>query len=415
MKPIIVTAFILCLLTSASTCNAATAYTNATSFNTAIANYNFKWTYNFDSLASGASAASCGMIGVCAQGLASDGSTSNSLELVTTNAYSPLSSPNMAGASGSENQFLAGNSDQIKFTFTHPVHAFGMYLIGNPSPTGSPAIPFWKMHAYNSSGFDAYSATDPLITISLGNDLYFLGIVSPHDPFTEVDLYSDNDIAAVYSFNFDDITVAADAQNASLSEIKGVQSGDVVVSNVVVTRVHANRFNIEDRDRIAGMAILGSGTTRGKAISLFGTIENTADDERVLRLVQILNETDSTAPDPLGMIGKAAGGMSDCGYQVGCAGSIGLNNIGLDIVIWGKVTGFDDSRSHSWITIDDGSGRDSKMGTLGVKVEGPGVWGSGRYIGETVRIQGSSSLFKQDSNHYPVIRIAEPGDIKHIY
>lgn len=114
---------------------------------------------------------------------------------------------------------------------------------------------------------------------------------------------------------------------------------------------------------------------------------------------------------PLGMIGKSVGGGSDVGYQVGCIGSFNLNNIGLDVLVWGRVTGFDTTVAHSWITVDDGSGRESGMGTLGVKVVSPGVWGSGRYLGEMVRVQGSSSLFKVGSDHYPVVRVAAPADI----
>jgi len=75
------------------------------------------------------------------------------------------------------------------------------------------------------------------------------------------------------------------------------------------------------------------------------------------------------------------------------------------------VTGFDPNPEHTWITLDDGSGRDSGMGTLGVKIEGTAIWGNGRRIGEMLRVQGSCSLFKSGSEHYPVVKVAELSDI----
>ncbi|MCE5322829.1 hypothetical protein LLG46_05865 [bacterium] len=413
MRSVITMVLTLNMLVGAVICDAAT-YLDPMPFNNAISGFGFKKTFNLDSLVSGTTVTSCGMVSIGSNGLASDGETSLTLMPIATDDYSTYSSPISIGVSGSENQFLAGNSDRIIFTFSRPVHAFGLYLIGNPSPTGDPAIPFWKMHVSNSSGYDAYSATDPLTTLSEGNDAYFLGVVSTGDPFTQVNLYSDNDSAAVYSFNVDNITIAADVPVVTPVEAKSVASGDVVIPDVIVTRVHSDRFNVETSNRVAGMAVIGDGTSRDKAVSIFGTVQSTSDDERVIQLVQLISEEDSAAPAPLGIDGKYAGGAS-MGLQTGCVGSAGLNNIGLDVVVWGRVTAYDESIQHTWITVDDGSGRDSGMGSLGVKVEGPAIWGNGKYVGEIVRVQGSSSIFKVGSEHYPLIRVAEWSDIETLY
>ncbi|MEN6355727.1 MAG: hypothetical protein ABFD83_01435 [Armatimonadota bacterium] len=408
MKVIFASALAIYMLAASLASYAATAYTGSAPFNTAISGFAFSKVFDFDSYTAGTSVTACGMAAISAQGLDCDGATTIDLQPVAADAYSTGSTPISVGVSGSENQFLAGNGDHITFGFSRPIHAFGIYLIGNPSPTGDPAIPFWKMHA--SSGFDAYSATEPIQSLSLGNDVYFLGIVSPGSPFSQINLYSDNDPAAVYSFSVDNMILAADVPQLTLAEAKTNASGDFVVSDIIVTRVHADRFNVEKSDWSGGMAVLGGGTSRDKAVSLFGTIQDTGDDEHVLKLVQLMNEADSTAPTALGMSCKSVGGGSSVGLQIGCTGSVGPNNIGLDVVAWGKVTAYDTTLAHAWITIDDGSHRDSGMGSLGVKVEGP-VWGDGRYIGEMVRVQGSSSLFKSGSDHYPLIRLAESGDI----
>lgn len=182
------------------------------------------------------------------------------------------------------------------------------------------------------------------------------------------------------------------------------------------TRLGAQQLGkLRTHTAAGGLAVLGEGATRGKAVSLLGTVTSTGDDERVLELVQLMDEADSSAPAPLGMHGKSVGGGSTVGLQVGCDGSVGPNNIGLDVAVWGAVTAFDTSPAHAWATIDDGSGRDSGMGSIGIKVEGPYIWGNGLSVGQIVRVQGSSSLFKVGSEHYPVVRVAEWSDIMPLY
>jgi len=85
-----------------------------------------------------------------------------------------------------------------------------------------------------------------------------------------------------------------------------------------------------------------------------------------------------------------------------------LNNIGLDVRIGGLVTAV--AIDSSWMTVDDGSNRDSGMGSSGVRVVG--AIGE-RQEGDLLRIDGSSSLFQSGVGglHYPLIRVAEPGDI----
>lgn len=404
---------VLGLLLLAAQSQAATAYTTYSAFNLAFQSYGFRLNEYFDSLPAGSEATSFGMLSIGAEGLASDGTSLLQLAPVTTSDYSASTSPNSVGAEGSQGQFLAGNGDRIVFEFDCPVYAFGLYLIGNPSPTGDPALPFWKMHAYNSHGFDAYSATTPHRTISEGNDLYFLGIISADDPFERVDLYSDNDPAAVYSFCIDNIRVGTTAQTVSLAESKSVADGErVIVSDLAAMRNHSSAFNVETHDRSTGVQVLGSGPTRGFDVSLLGEASATSDGERVIKLIHVISTAQSVTPGSLHVGTRALGGGASLGLQPGCVGSLGPNNIGLDVTICGRVTAI--APDHSWITVDDGTGRDSGMGSSGVKVVGE-FWGNGVSEGMFVRVTGSCSLFVSGSDRFALVRVASPLDMLRLH
>lgn len=406
MRPIL--AFLIAVAALPSCGWAATAHTDPGVFNTGIAGYNVKVIRDFDSQAAGTSAANYPMLQTSAMGLDSDGSTSINLPPIATDAYTTLSSPNSLGVSGSDHQFLSGNGDRISFMLSRPVYAFGMRLVGNPSPTGDPAIPFWKMSVNVRGGFDAYSGTEPGKTLEPGTDVYFLGVISEDEPFDRVDLYSDNDPDAVFSFNVDDMVMATSAQKVSLAEAKELEDVDVLVPDVIVTRVHSDRFNVEEGNRSQGMAVLGTGTVRHKAVTLFGTVTGTSDDERGIQLLDLPKQENSTAPAPLGMGALALGGSGESGKQIGCDGSLGANNIGLDVAIWGKVTWRE--WGGNWLTVDDGSGRDSGTGYPGVKVVGE-FGGLNIVPGTMVRVVGSSSLYKSGTKHHPLVRVAQPQDI----
>ncbi|MBN1193216.1 MAG: hypothetical protein JXA36_05970, partial [Coriobacteriia bacterium] len=329
--------------------------------------FNVRYTINFDDLASGANASVRGVTEIGAEGLLSDGASLERLIPIASNTYAPHSSPNSLGAAG-DNQFLAGNSDKVTFTFARPIYAFGLYLIGNPSPTGSPAIPFWRMRACLPVPAEVFSATEPLSSLGPGDEVYFLGIVS-EEPFTEAQLFSDNDPAAVYSFNIDDMVWCTNATAASSVSAKSLANGtDILLSGVIVTREHSDRFNVETADRSSGIAVCGLGGYRNRDISLYGTLAMSPEGERVINLLQIISQTPATAPSPLGMTTRSVGGGAPSGLQIGCTESTGLNNIGLDVRITGRVTGV--AADCSWMTVDDGFGRTSGMGTAGVCVVG---------------------------------------------
>ena len=392
----------ICLLAAAA--SAMTGYTNRALFDSAIAGYTQHTVTNFDAQADGSSAASYGSLSISASGLASDGSTPIVLPPIATASHLAASAPNSLGVFGEDHEFLAGNGDRITFNFSVPVHAFGAYLIGNPTPTGSPPIPFWRMQV---SGFDAYSATDPLYSLDTGNDVYFLGIVSADQPFSTVTLCSDNDPNAVFSFNADDLVYATLPDEISLLQAKSMSSGYVRVK-AIVTRVHSDRFNIELADRSMGIMVRGTGAVRGEATTLLGNLMDNGNGERCIELTQIIARTRDTPPTPLAMGSRAVGGSNTVGLQIGVPGSCGPNNVGLDAQVWGRVTAI--APDYSWVTIDDGAGRPLIPGVTGVVLLGKDV-GARRWIGQYLVARGSVTLVDYETTHLPAIRVAAPEDI----
>jgi hypothetical protein len=192
-------------------------------------------------------------------------------------------------------------------------------------------------------------------------------------------------------------------------------TGAVTIADAVVSRVHGDRFNIATDNPLCGIAVLGTGAVAGKTIALWGSVDATADQERVIDLDGIIaNEGDANPPGPFGMRTTAVGGHADCGLQTGLKWSQGPNNIGLDAAICGKITYI--AKDLTWMTVDDGAGaptgyyRDNTP-IPGVKVVGAINAGS-RNEGDFVIVRGSISLWTADDlMGYPLIRVANPGDI----
>lgn len=394
--------FLLLVSTLGLACGGA-GYTDPSMFRHDTADLNVQHTISFDDLIAGDDASIRGIATINAEGLASDGGTLEHPMPIVSNTYAPLSAPNALGASD-DRQFLAGNGDKVTFTFSRPVYAFGLYLVGSPSPTGVPAIPFWRMRT--DLGQEALSTTEPLSSLGPGDDVYFLGIVSG-EAFTQVELFSDNDPAAVYSFNVDDVIWCTRVREADMANAKSLASGtEVFVSGVIVTREHSQRFNVETADRSAGIAVCGLGGSRNRAVSLYGTLDISPDGERLINLLQITSQAEATAPRSLGMTTRSVGGGATNGLQVGCTESTGPNNIGLDVTVTGRITAV--ASDCSWMTVDDGCGRSSGTGSVGVRVVG--AIGE-RREGELVRLSGSISLFESAGKYYPLIRVAHGKDI----
>lgn len=412
MRHLATTLIIALVLLGALPAFCQTTYTSPTTFNAALTGFVGDETIGFDQQGDRTPAAGYGLLSISGRGLDSDGETRIALSTIATAAYMTVSGFNSLGVDFEDTSFLAGNGDSADFKFSSPVHAFGVYLIGNPSATGDPPIPFWRMRVTVTGGYDAYSATEPLFALPSGDDVYFLGVVSPVKSFTRATIYSDNDPDAVFSFTLDDLIYATAPGVVTIVQAKAVGAGSVTLSNVVVTRTHSDRFNVQTPDAPVGIAVLGGGASRGENVTLIGVATSTPDGERVIDLRQIVSGPPDICPRPLCMQTKAVGGSTTVGLQPGTCGAAGPNNIGIDAKICGKVT----AMAPDWIVVDDGCGRKSGIwqadGTQvpGVKVVGP-ISHPALGIGAPVAVTGSISMYPCADGYYPLIRVAQSEDI----
>jgi hypothetical protein len=125
----------------------------------------------------------------------------------------------------------------------------------------------------------------------------------------------------------------------------------------VVTGVFGDDFYLEQSDRNCGIRVTkaGHGLVVGHTADVSGTMQTLASGERYLSATSATS-TGSATVAPLAMTNKAIGGGNTTG-QLGVAGGTGINNIGLLIKTFGKVT----TKGTGWFMITDGSGVSLKI------------------------------------------------------
>jgi hypothetical protein len=100
-------------------------------------------------------------------------------------------------------------------------------------------------------------------------------------------------------------------------------------------------------------------------------------------------------PTPLGVTSRSIGGGRLNEYTPGVANGVGLNNIGLLVRMWGKVTYKNEAQSYFYI--DDGCGLEDGSGQKGVRVSYDNIATSEQpfnppaRIGDYVAVTGISS------------------------
>jgi len=138
-------------------------------------------------------------------------------------------------------------------------------------------------------------------------------------------------------------------------------TGDI--TGKIITRNWTDHLYIEDDTRACGIRVekTAHGHVKGEMVSVVGTLATNSNDERYIAATTI-TQTGTGELTPLGMNNKWLGG-GDFAYdpgppvvgQRGITGASGLNNIGLLIRAWGKVTELDTANPAQWFRIDDGS------------------------------------------------------------
>lgn len=194
---------------------------------------------------------------------------------------------------------------------------------------------------------------------------------------------------------------------ATIGEAKMLGNNVVVeISNVVVTAVFSDCFYIEELDRSSGIRVSMSNpkVKEGQLVNVTGTITNLGRDREIVNPT-ITVAAGSMSVVPLGMSNRSVGGASDGNTLPGVTGAKGLNNVGLLIRTWGKVTEVDSDAGPSFI-INDGTG-------VGVKVLVNSV-GDLPIVGQFVAVSGISSLdIDSGGKRSRVIRTRRSSDINY--
>ena len=190
------------------------------------------------------------------------------------------------------------------------------------------------------------------------------------------------------------------------------------LTGMVVTRAFPNAgyYYIEEPHRSAGICVIDSGGASslvpGDTVSFpaYCYQLTTVDGERAITSGYAQSGAHVDSPRPLGLNNRAIGGGDFNVLTSGPAGGTGLNNIGLLVRVWGKVTAIGDNGFY----VDDGSSLGDGSGSTGIRVVGPvGYQPYVPMIGDYLAIVGISGLATYDVTHglARTIRVATSGDV----
>lgn len=176
--------------------------------------------------------------------------------------------------------------------------------------------------------------------------------------------------------------------------IKPADETYVELRQVAVTSTGVDFFYVETTTRESGVRVhkADHGLAIGSVVNVSGVYKTNANCERYVEADDVTTTLATAFLKPLGLTNKSLGGgdwlydsITGAG-QRGIDGAVGLNNIGLLVTVWGKVT----ARGRDWFYVDDGSRVQDGTGTVGVYCEAPqGV--AIPQIGNFVRVTGISS------------------------
>ena len=167
----------------------------------------------------------------------------------------------------------------------------------------------------------------------------------------------------------------------------------------VVTAVFADMFYAELPDRLAGILVVAADSVNlGDVVTVRGTMSSLEGERRILA-TSVTIDGSTQVPEPIGLANRALGGGAIGSFTPGITGASGLNNVGLLVRIWGRVT----SASADHFYIDDGSGVDVKcMVPLGVTLPGVGAW---------VGVTGISSCEQIGDQLHRLLRVRSGEDV----
>jgi len=208
-------------------------------------------------------------------------------------------------------------------------------------------------------------------------------------------------------------TVTVEVLKTSIFDVKNqLDDTPVVLTGKIVTAGPAEFDSImyvQEPNRSCGIRVdLGSlqpSVSIGSLVTVSGILQTVGGERTILNSVITITGSTS-APLPLCMPNRDVGGGTLGGYVPGITDGVGLNNIGLLIRTWGKVTAV----LPDCFYINDGSTWHSGSGALGIKVltkeslPRPSV-------GDYVIVTGISSLEIDSTTYRSVIRPRMASDV----
>lgn len=270
--------------------------------------------------------------------------------------------------------------------------------------------------AYNYSGLSAGIgdiSSDPLLVDRI-NGNYHLRVISPcinagwngATEFPATDMDGENRIQG------NTVDIGADECWLSTSNIRDTKlAADSVlvdIDGLIITRDFPTFFYIESDDRSSGIRVdkADHDLAAGMRTHVIGSVATNSDGERYILATDAI-QTGNGAIAPLGMSNITLG-SGQFGLQKGVLGGHGLNNIGLLIKTWGKVT----YAESGFFYLDDGSCLNDGSGHIGVKVYGAVPVEEGEdAVGKFVSVTGISSCEKPGADIVRIIRTHNAGDV----
>ncbi len=203
----------------------------------------------------------------------------------------------------------------------------------------------------------------------------------------------------------------------SCAEMKEMPDGYTAeLSGKVVTAVFAadGAVYVEDASRASGIRVIGSGTglVPGDIVDVTGALGtrklNGVASERQIQSATISKVSPGSELRPLSMGGSRLGGEANPPYAPGVQDGVGLNNMGLLVRTWGKVT----AKAGAYFWIDDGA-HIADSGHTGVMVKCPDI-NSPVVVGDYVSVTGilEGSIPSGGSANRREVRIRTYADIQ---
>ncbi len=162
----------------------------------------------------------------------------------------------------------------------------------------------------------------------------------------------------------------------------------------VVTATFPGFLYIEESDRSAGIRVSAGGSYNvGDVVSVTGRLDASGDELAVVA-DSVTAAGTAVAPGPVSMLSLRLGGAAH-GAQAGVQNGTGLNNIGLLVRTWGRVT----QTGEGYLYVDDLCGLADSTLTGSAPNTGVRVVcdSSGYAAGEYLLVTGISSCFRNDS------------------